>query len=159
MKAVAPGEESNQTLVSWLTVIGMLTMFWSPVERQIDQCVHLLHKSSSKSRKPTRLGGKLDFVHRAQIPANIIGQQELEALIDSTKRTVQIRDVCVHGVLSAYDDEKMEIGKVKGTGDEHVIEVFTIDRARLNHSASALSGLSKQWGRLASALVEGAGNA
>lgn len=31
--------QDQQLLTSWFAVIGMVTMYWSPVERSIDQCV------------------------------------------------------------------------------------------------------------------------
>jgi hypothetical protein len=34
----------QKLLEPWLTVIGMLTVFWSPVEREIDRCVYLLYE-------------------------------------------------------------------------------------------------------------------
>lgn len=153
--------DEQQLLTSWLAIIGLLTMYWSPVERHIDQCVHFLHLqlvTSKKPKKPTRLGGKLDFI-RSNMPDEIIDAQELEKLTTLTTTTVQIRDVCVHGVLNSYDQEKIEIGKVNGRVDKHVIEIFTIDRNRLDQSAKALSTLHQQWGSIASSLLKKVHNA
>jgi hypothetical protein len=147
-------DEDLQVLTSWLAVIGMLTMYWSPVERYIDQCVHVLHGQQAtpkKANKPTRLGTKLDFI-KSNIPTVIIDVQELDRLITMTKTTVQIRDLCVHGMLKSYDQQKIEIGKVDSRRTEHLIEIFTIDRNRLDRSAKALSVLQQQWGSIASAL-------
>ena len=146
-----------QLLSSWLTVIGMLTMDWSPVERHIDQCVHFLHGkltlSKKQKKKPTRLGSKLEFI-KCNMPPEIFDQNGFECLVNMTKGTVQIRDVCVHGVLNSYDHSKIEIGKIDGTKDGHHIENFTIDLDRLKKSAEALSVLQEQWGSIASALYE-----
>ena len=150
-----PSHTDDQLLLtSWLAVIGMLTMYWSPVERHIDQCVHLLHiGKSGNSRKPTRLGSKLEFVEK-NIPAGVIAPKDMEGLLKLTKTTVQIRDVCVHGVLNAYDEHRIEIGKIDSRSEKHLIEVFTIDRARLEKSATALSSLQAQWGAISSALLK-----
>ena len=119
-----------QLLSSWLTVIGMLTMDWSPVERHIDQCVHFLHGkltlSKKQKKKPTRLGSKLEFI-KCNMPPEIFDQNGFECLVNRTKDTVRIRDVCVHGVLNSYDHSKIEIGKIDSTKDGHHIENFTID--------------------------------
>ena len=156
-----PPEEDHQLLTSWLAIIGMLTMYWSPVERHIDQCVHFLYRQQAtprKAKKPTRLGAKLDFI-KSNMPTEIIDAQELESLTTLTKTTVQIRDVFVHGVLNSYDQQQIEIGKIDGRKEEHLIENFTIDRNRLDRSANALSVLQKQWGSIASALLKRATNA
>lgn len=153
-------DENHQLLTSWLAVIGMLTLYWSPVERRIDQCVHLLQSAlpTPRKKKPTRLGSKLDFI-KDNMPLKIITPQELDSLTEQTKATVQIRDVCVHGVLKSFDVQTIEISKIDGRKDEHVIEVFTIDRDRLNRSADALSFLQEKWGAVASALLQDAGYA
>ncbi len=131
--------QDYQLLTSWLAVIGMITMYWSPVERSIDQCVHFLYqeKQTEKS-KPTRLNGKLEFIKK-HMPETIIGANALVELAVSTKRTVQIRDVLVHGIINSYDQQKIEIGKINGKSSDHLIETFTIDRNRLDKSAQALS--------------------
>lgn len=147
----------HQLLTYWLTVIGMLTLYWSPVERHINQCVHFLHgkltTSKNQKKKPTRLGSKLDFI-KCNMPPEIVGRKALELLVKLTKDTVQIRDLCVHGVLNSYDQGKIEIGKIDGTKDGHHIENFTIDRVRLERSAKALSEIQEHWGSIASALYE-----
>ena len=156
MNAQSPPDEDHQLLTSWLAVIGMLTLYWSPVERHIDQCVHFLHgqqATTGKGNKPTRLGTKLAFI-KSNIPTGIIDVQELETLMTLTKTTVQIRDVCVHGVLNSYDQQQIEIGKVDCRRNEHLIENITIDRNRLDRSAKALSVLQQQWGSIASALLK-----
>jgi hypothetical protein len=79
--------DDYQLLTSWLAVIGMLTMYWSPVERRIDQCVHALHLQiifQKKPKKPTSLGRKLEFI-KGNMPIEIIDAQELENLIQLTK--------------------------------------------------------------------------
>lgn len=139
----------------------MLTMFWSPVERRIDQCVHFLHGNvvtPKPKRKPLRLGDKLDFIKK-NIPVSIISVQRLERLTALTTQTAQIRDVCVHGVLNHFDQHKIEIGKVDGKKDQHVIEVFTIDRERLERSAKALATLQNEWGSIFDALLASLSNA
>lgn len=149
-------EDEDQLLISWLAMIGMLTMYWTPVERHIDQCVHLLHLRSvdrENKKKPTRLGSKLEFI-RNNLPAALMDAQELKNLVRQTNLTVKIRDVLVHGVLNAYDQERIEVGKVKGRTDEHLIENFTIDRSRLERSVKALSSLQEQWHSIAWILTE-----
>jgi hypothetical protein len=104
-------------------------------------------------KKPTRLGSKLDFI-KSEMPSGIIDSQELEILTKLTKTTVQIRNVFVHGVLNSYDQEKIEIGKVNGRTEKHVIENFIIDRNRLDRSAKSLLTLRQQWGSIASSLLK-----
>jgi len=141
-----------QLLKSWLTVIGMITMYWSPVERGIDQCVHFIHKERSTGKsKPTRLNSKLEFI-KNHMPETILKSDALAELVALTKQTVQIRDVLLHGMINSYNQQEIEIGKIDGKSDDHLIEMFTIDRSRLNKSAQALSYLGKKWGDLATAL-------
>ena len=155
MKMQSTPETEHQLLTSWLAVIGMLTMYWSPVERHIDQCVHFLYEKLSTSKKPTkkptRLGPKLEFI-KCNLSAEIVDQIKLELLVKMTKGTVQVRDVCVHGVINSYDENQIEIGKIDGTKDGHHIENFIIDRNRLESSAKALSVLQERWGAISSAL-------
>ena len=135
-------------------------MQWSPIERRIDQCVHLLYKSfvSLKPKgKPLKLSNKLEYIKK-NIPSDIINSQSLESLIRQTLHTVQIRDVCVHGVLSSYDKNKVWIGKVNGKSEQHVIEVFTIDRERLERSAKNLNSLQREWGSMVDALLASSTN-
>lgn len=146
-------------LTSWLAVIGMITMYWSPVERSIDQCVHFLHlKKQIEKSKPTRLNGKLEFIKK-HMPETIVAADALVELSASTKQTVQIRDVLVHGIINSYDEQKIEIGKINGKSGDHLIEIFTIDKNRLDKSAQVLSYLGENWGKLATALLHHAKNA
>lgn len=147
--------EKEKLLSEWLSVIGAITLFWSPVERSIDQLSHLLYEDqeeSERKKKPMTLRFKLDYI-RKYISAEIIPEKDLEELIDLTKKTVQIRDVCVHGMLQEFDDKSMRIGKVQGASEEHMIEVFTIDRQRLDESASSMQLLTQHWGRLVHSMV------
>ena len=55
--------EQDKLLISWLSVIGAITLFWSPIERSIDQIVYTLHKNqdvSQKKKKPMTLNSKLE---------------------------------------------------------------------------------------------------
>lgn len=101
MNSPSPADD-QQLLTSWLAVIGMLTMYWSPVERHIDQCVHLLYRHPATPRKggkPTRLGNKLEFI-KSKMPAGIIDAQELDNLTKLTKNTVKIRDISFMAFLN-----------------------------------------------------------
>ena len=148
--------EQENLLTSWLAVIGAITLFWSPIERQIDQIVHALYKSHKK-KKPHTLRHKLDYI-KSLTPIDVIRENDLENLIDLTKRTVQIRDVCVHGMLQKFDENSMTIGKVQGKSEEHLIEVFTIDRNRLDKSAENMLLLNQRWSELATSVVVGRDN-
>ena len=156
----ALSDEDQEVLTSWLAVIGLLVMQWSPIERRIDQCVHLLYKSFvslKPKRKPLKLSDKLEFIKK-NIHPDIINSQSLECLITLTLSTVRTRDVCVHGVLSFYDKNKMWIGKVNGKSEQHVIENFPFDRERLEHSATNLNFLQKEWGSTVDALLASSTN-
>lgn len=139
-------------LPSWLTVIGMLTMFWSPIERQIDQCVHLLCKIKPPQSKPLALNKKLKYIND-NLPSDIAQKYDIKALIELTKSTVKIRDVCVHGVLESYDQNCIRIGKIDGKRQEPLIEIFTIDGNRLNKAAENLTVLAERWNIIASTLL------
>jgi hypothetical protein len=57
--------EDPKLLESWLATIGMLIIFWSPIERRVDQCVHLLYSNlpkSSNKNKQRSLQRKLEFI-------------------------------------------------------------------------------------------------
>ena len=152
MDLSAYSDNDQELLLSWLSVIGMMTMYWSPVERTIDQCVHLLHISNEK--KPLTLNRKLEFISK-KLSKDIASSDDLESLIKLTKTTVKIRDICVHGVLEFYDQDQIKISKVDGKKAEHVREIFTIDRNRLDKSAKNLTILSKEWKAIANILFNG----
>lgn len=147
--------ENPKLLESWLATIGSLTIFWSPIERRIDQCVHLLHAKlpeSSNKKKPGSLNRKLEFI-ACHLPDTVAQKDQIRSLSENTKSTVQIRDVCVHGVLESYNENEIKISKVDGKQSGYVTEIFTIDGERLNKSAQSLSVLSKDWELIANALV------
>ena len=146
-------KDEDQLLISWLAMIGMLTMYWTPVERHIDQCVHLLRLRFGDKKNRNQRFSKLEYIEN-NLPATLMGAQELRNLVRQTKLTMKTRNVLVHGVLNAYDQERIEVGKVNGQADEHLIENFTIDRNRLERSVKALSSLQEQWHSIAWALTE-----
>jgi hypothetical protein len=153
------GSQDYQLLTSWLAVIGMITMYWSPVERSIDQCVHFLHQENKIEKpKPTRLNGKIDLIKK-YMPVSIFSADAIAELAALTKQTVQIRDVLVHGVIDSYDQQKMVIGKINGKSDDHLIEMFPIEKSSLDKSAQKLSYLGENWGNLATALLHHTKNA
>lgn len=147
--------QENIILESWLTVIGQIVMFWSPIERSIDQCVHFIHKDSinRKKKKPTRLNEKLRFIE-SFISSEDFDKETLLKIIESTKIIVKIRDVFVHGMLQSFDQEKIQIGKVNSLHDDHIIENFTIDGDLLKKAGYTLHFLSDQWHSISLILLE-----
>jgi hypothetical protein len=141
----------QKLLEPWLTVIEMLTVFWSPVEREIDRCVYLLYEEPDAKKKPLTLRRKLDYIQR-NLPPILYSKAELDALIKATKETVQIRDVCVHGVIESYDINELIIGKIQGKELSHTIEVFTITSERLKISTESISRLVEHWSYIAKKL-------
>ncbi|MGE4511379.1 MAG: hypothetical protein AB7D43_09795 [Sulfurimonadaceae bacterium] len=149
-------KEQEDLLISWLALIGAITLFWSPIERSIDQIVSILCKSQNKNKqkkRPKTLSHKLNYIE-SNIQNDIVSQNELKSLIKSTKQTAQIRNVCVHGMLQEFDENSIQIGKVEGKSEEHLIEIFTIDRARFDKSANQMTTLSRAWGTLAEKIVK-----
>jgi len=132
-------------------------MFWSPVERHIDQIAHLIYdrlsNNSKPRRKPLSLSDKLKFIKK-----HISQKIDIEKLSIQTLAASKVRDVCVHGCIDAYDDVQMKIGKVDGRQQNHVIEIFTFDRARLEKSATDLAALQKTWEEIALSLLHSSNN-
>lgn len=143
--------EQEELLTSWLSVIGAITLFWSPIERSIDQIVNTLYKRHN-AKKPLTLTRKMTYI-KSHISNDLYPENDLENLINLTKKTVKIRDVCVHGMLQEFDKDSMKIDKVQGKSKDHLIEVFTIDRNRLDISANNMTLLSQKWGKLAKSIV------
>jgi hypothetical protein len=140
----------NQTLVPWLTTIGLITLMWSPIERYIDQSVHLIYtylggKEICK-KKPRMLSAKLEFIEKChkEIPALKVKQEHITALKSATLNVCQIRDVCVHGWIESWDNQQISIGKY-AKSEKHIREIFTIDENRLNISAESMKYLSEKW--------------
>lgn len=137
--------QEQELLQPWLTVIGMLTVFWSPIERCVDQCVSIIFESGTGDRKkPMTLSHKLAYIHKV-LPSRGFNEVELAELLKVTKSTVQIRDVCVHGVIDSFDANELRIGKAQGRADKYSIEMFTLTSERLNKSANNLMLLNEQW--------------
>lgn len=148
-------KEQEELLISWLSVIGAITLFWSLIERSIDQIVYVLHKNqdaSQKKKKPMRLDSKLEYI-KLHSSTDVISKDNLETLINQTKKTVKIRDICVHGMLEDFDESSIKIGKVQGRDEKHLIEIFIIDRERLDISANNMKILSQDWSKLAELIV------
>ncbi|EHA1101216.1 hypothetical protein FG314_24860 [Vibrio alginolyticus] len=142
--------KQQKQLEPWLTVIGLLTVMWTPIERRIDECVFLL-SSKDNNRKPLNLSGKLEFIKR-NLPESIECNPSMDEIINLTKGTAQIRDVCVHGVIESYDDDLMVIGKVQGKSKDFHIEMFTYDQSRLFSAGNNLTFLHEIWEKLSTDL-------
>lgn len=144
-------EREQQVLEPWLSVIGMITVFWSPVERYIDQCVSMLYESGKGKKKPLTLSHKLNYV---QLELTKLGfdPEDIGSLVCLTKNTVQIRDICVHGVIDSFDCNELKIGKIQGKAKKHTIEMFTLTSERLHLSATNLMHLNKYWHNISTEL-------
>ncbi|HCH6458238.1 TPA: hypothetical protein NK381_004621 [Vibrio parahaemolyticus] len=142
--------KKQKQLEPWLTVIGLLTVMWTPIERRIDECVFLLSLTDN-DKKPLSLNRKLDFIKR-NLPQSIECNPSIDEIINLTKGTAQIRDVCVHGVIESYDDDLMVIGKVQGKSNDFHIEMFTYDQARLFSAGNNLNVLHEIWEKLSTGL-------
>ena len=140
-------EENQKSLEPWLSVIGLLTVMWTPVERKIDECVFILYSSKKKGNRPLNLNHKLEYI-KNNLPSGINCIPDFDEIIKITKGTSQVRDVCVHGVIDSYDDNKMVIGKVQGKSDNYQIEMFTYDQVRLFSAGNNLSVLYEIWDKL-----------
>ncbi|WP_295891582.1 hypothetical protein [uncultured Vibrio sp.] len=137
--------EHDQTILEpWLSVIGMITVFWSPIERYVDQCVSMLYESGKVKKKPLTLTHKLAYIQRELIKFDFV-DKDIESLVTSTKSTVQIRDICVHGVVESFNSNELKIGKVQGKAEKYTIEMFTLTSERLHESAQNLMRLNKYW--------------
>jgi hypothetical protein len=140
----------NQALVPWLTTIGLITLMWSPIERSIDQSVHIIYshlggKKISK-KKPRMLSAKLEFLEKCHKKFSYLNPSHahIQKLSEVTLKVSQIRDVCVHGWIEGCDNEKIHIGKY-AKSDDHITEIFTIDLERLNYSANSMKALAEKW--------------
>lgn len=145
----------EQLLSQWLAIIGMITMFWSPVERNIDQCTHIIYsvlgKKSGRNKKPLRLSEKIEFI-RENSPKNIFNSKSIEKLCESTLSTSKVRDIFVHGLIHEFNENEIKITKIDGKRSEHLIEIFTFDFARLEKSAYNLKLIQKEWADLSHAI-------
>ncbi|HAS6906025.1 hypothetical protein [Vibrio parahaemolyticus] len=144
-------EQEQQVLEPWLSVIGMITVFWSPVERYIDQCVSMLYEAGKCKKKPLTLGHKLNYV-QPELTKLGFDPEDIESLVRLTKNTVQIRDICVHGVIDSFDCNELKIGKIQGKAEKHTIEMFTLTSQRLHLSATNLMRLNKYWHNISTEL-------
>lgn len=142
--------KKQKQLEPWLTVIGFLTVMWTPIERRIDECVFLLSLTDN-DKKPLSLNRKLDFIKR-NLPQPIECNLNIDEIINLTKGTAQIRDVCVHGVIESYNDDLMIIGKVQGKSNGFHIEMFTYDQARLFSAGKNLKVLHEIWEKVSTGL-------
>lgn len=143
--------EEQKLLEPWLSVIGLLTVMWTPIERKIDECVFLLSSSKGNGKKPLSLNRKLNYI-KESLPPLMVCNLDIDEIIQLTKGTAQVRDVCVHGVIDSYDDNKMVIGKVQGKSNDYCIEMFTYDQARLFSAGNNLNVLYEVWENICSNL-------
>lgn len=139
--------ENQKILEPWLSVIGLLTVMWTPIERKIDECEFLLSRSKRDDKKRLSLNRKLDYIKR-NLPQSMVCSLEIDEIIQLTKSTAQVRDVCVHGVIESYDKNKMIIGKVQGKSNYFHIEKFTYDRAKLYSAGNNLNVLYEIWEKI-----------
>ncbi|QRV23532.1 hypothetical protein [Marinomonas foliarum] len=139
--------EKQKLLEPWLSVIGLLTVMWTPIERKIDKCVFLLLSSKGNGKQPLSLNRKLDYIKQS-LSQSMVCNLDIDEIIQLTKGTAQVRDVCVHGVIDSYDDNKMVIGKVQGKSNDFHIEMFTYDQARLFSAGNNLNVLYEIWEKI-----------
>lgn len=144
-------QDSEKMLTPWLTVIGLITVMWTPVERKIDECVFILRLLNGCGKRPGSLTRKLDYI-KSSLPETAIYSPNFDEIIDITKGTAQVRDVCVHGVIESYDENKMVIGKVQAKACDFNVEYFTYDQVRLFSAGNNLTTLLEIWSKLASDL-------
>ncbi|SBS32508.1 hypothetical protein MSP8887_01744 [Marinomonas spartinae] len=149
--------EKQKLLEPWLSVIGLLTVMWTPIERKIDECVFLLSSSTGNGKKRLSLNRKLDYIKQC-LPQAMVCNLDIDEIIQLTKVTAQVRDVCVHGVIDSYGDNKMVIGKVQGISDDFHIEMFTYDQARLFSAGNNLNVLYEIWEKVYTDLSASAGS-
>ena len=140
-------EDNKKLLEPWLSVIGLLIVQWSPVERKIDECIVILSMSKNTKKKPNTLSHKLSYI-QDNLSGNLSFIEDINILIRATKETVQVRDVCVHGVIESCDNERMIIGKVDGRSQDFKIEMFTFDQKRLYSANHNLIYLNETWDKL-----------
>jgi len=140
-------EENQKSLEPWLSVIGLLTVMWTPVERKIDECVFILCSSNNKDKRPLSLNRKLEYI-KNNLPSGITCIPDFDEIIKITEGTSQVRDVCVHGVIDRYDENKMVIGKIQGKSSDYQIEMFTYDQVRLFSAGKNLIILYEIWDKL-----------
>lgn len=147
----------EQLLSQWLAIIGMITMFWAPVERNIDQCTHIIYTvlgiKSGRKKKPLSLSEKIKFI-KENYPPDIFSSASIDKLCQSTLSTSKIRDIFVHGLIHEFSESEIKISKIDGKQPEHLIEVFTFDFARLERSASNLKLIQKEWAELSYAIFQ-----
>lgn len=149
-------EEEQELIASWFTVIGMLTMFWTPAERFVDQCVHMLYSIkglSENKKKPFKLGQKLQEISR-HIPASIISAKEFDDLVNQTKEVAKTRNILVHGNIESFDNDQMVISKVDSNSKQHLLVNHTFNFKRLNQPAQELETIREKWGHLANELLK-----
>jgi hypothetical protein len=150
--------ESDTDLIGWLSLIGFLTMYWSPVERSIDQCVHLIYTQfdgkTILGKKPKHLDMKLKFIMDGynKIPALGNNQKNISELISITKPVSEKRHIFVHGVIEEWSNNQITISKIKHD-EQHLKEMFTVDILKIQSLVSNLSGLAKRWNAIASTLT------
>jgi len=143
-------EIDNQDLVPWLSAIGLITLMWSPIERYIDQSVHIIYSYLGGKdicrKKPRMLTAKLEFLEKChnQIDVLKVNYEHIKNLKLATLEVCQIRDVCVHGWVESWNNQQIQIGKY-AKSEKHVKEIFTIDGNRLNNSTKNMATLSEKW--------------
>ena len=128
-------------------------MYWSPVERSIDQCLHLVYSQFNGKKligkKPVQLQQKLDYILRChnEIPALINNKEHIANLVLITKPVAEKRNIFVHGLIEEWSSNQIKISKIKRDG-EHLKEIFTINIQMLESNVSNLSELSNRWGAI-----------
>jgi hypothetical protein len=149
---------SDDSLIEWLSLIGFIVISWSPVERSIDQCVHIAFNKFGGNiilkNKPRALVAKLEFIEKCQskIPELEIVFSDINKLKCDTSQASQIRDICVHGILVECNSNELKISKVAKSAN-HVLEIFTIDYPRMNKSLRNIQELASRWALIADHLA------
>lgn len=140
-------QDSEKIFTQWLSVIGLITAQWTPVERKIDECVFIMGLQNGSNKRPGSLTRKLEYI-KSKLPETVICSPNIDEIINITKGTAQVRDVCVHGVIESYDENKMVISKVQSKDSDFHIEYFTYDQVRLFSAGNNLTVLFEIWDKL-----------
>lgn len=150
---------SEEDLGALCTATGLLAINWAMIERQMDNCIHLIFACLGgiprEKEKPISLKRKIRALRTAfkKIPPL---QQYKERAIDLLNRASEAsekRHAFIHGCISHLDGLKLTIYKLDPSALEYKVDAITFDLLNFPSLAEEFGNLAGEWGRLSRDLL------
>ena len=149
---------NDALFLEWCAVIGFFTVSWSPIERSIDQCFHMLRDlqkaNSGGCAKTNQRAKKIEFIKQSLEILPDFGHllENYPDLISKTDEIAEIRNILIHGLIESWTCSGITISKIQKSNEEHLREIFHFSMPQLASVQPTFTAVSDQWNEISEEL-------